>query len=96
MVRGLVQHYRKDIGNPKKHDDKNVNAALGAYAHAPRSEDENLTIPSVKFPSEKDETESHLLFRCCAGPLAATFSGREGLVRAERTCYGDGRGLKLC
>lgn len=97
MVWGLVQHYRKDIGKPKKHEGETVNAALGVYARATLSEDENLSIPLVKFPTEEDETESYLLFACCAGPLAATFPGRKNLIRAGKTCYEDGtRDLKLC
>jgi len=98
MVWKVTSDYRRKLAEqPKKNDNKYVSAALGEHARAPLKPDEdNFHLPAVQFPSEEAELESIKLFRRCAGPLAATLSGREKLIRNGQILYGDVRPLRYC
>ena len=86
--------YRKASEPTSTTNNECVSAALGEN-RTPSQVDE-FNIPTVKFPSQEDEYETLKLFRRCAGPLAATFAGREKLSREGESIYGDGRPLQLC
>mmetsp|Transcript_6815 Transcript_6815/g.15551 ORF Transcript_6815/g.15551 Transcript_6815/m.15551 type:complete len:1095 (-) Transcript_6815:67-3351(-) len=92
----LALDYRKKSANLEKNANKFISSALGEERRLKPNKGNNFRLPGVKFPSMDDELESVKLFRRCCGPLAATISGRNKLIKDELIFYGDGRPLSFC
>src|SRR6056300_1299208 len=93
MVWKVTVEYRIKA-TQKRTNNEHINAALGEKQQS--HDIDNFDTPTVKFPSQLDEAECIRLFRRCGGPLAATYSGREKLIKEKKLHYGHGRSLKFC
>mmetsp|Transcript_3453 Transcript_3453/g.6155 ORF Transcript_3453/g.6155 Transcript_3453/m.6155 type:complete len:758 (-) Transcript_3453:136-2409(-) len=92
----ITMDYRKKLTKqPKEIKNEHVRTALG-QERLQNPDEDDFHLPAVKYPSKLEELESVKMFRRCAGPLAATLSGRKKLVRKGQKYYGDDRSLDLC
>ena len=96
MVWKVTAQYRKKVSESlEKGSNEYASAALGEKQPL-RLDEDTFILPMIKFPSKLDEVEAVTLFRRCGGPLAATSSGREKLVKDRKRVYYDGRSLQFC
>lgn len=95
MVWKATSQYRQKLAEaPSDAKMKSVAVALGDEKGIDE-EGGTFQMTEVKFPSKTDEFESMKLFHRRGGPLAATLSGREKLVREGKETYEDGRSLHV-